>query len=215
MIQNCDCIDGLRSLAAGSVDALITDPPYGMDYQCTHRPDASKRHAKIAGDKQPFVWFLADAFRVVKDKGCLLCFCSWHHAEAFRQAITWAGFKVRGQLVWDRVGHGMGDLQTTPGPQHDLIWFAAKGRFTWPAKRLTSVLRVPRVAGDSLRHPNEKPVELMRRLVEATTLPGQLVCDPMAGSGSTGAACHDRNFIGFELDPEFCAIARQREQLPQ
>jgi len=112
-----------------SIGLIATDPPYGISYQSARRTDRSKWKPKIANDGQPYVWWLYDAYRLLEDGGGLLCFCRWDVQEAFRLAITWAGFSVRAQIIWDRVVHGMGDLTGTPGPQHDVIWFATKGRF--------------------------------------------------------------------------------------
>ena len=200
-----DCLQHLPALAAGSVDAVIADPPYGMAFQ-------SKRFATIANDQAPFVWWLPHAFTLVKEGGCLLCFCRWDSAEAFRLAIQWAGFRVASQLIWDRVIHGMGDLQGQPGPQHDTIWFATKGRYAFAGRRPTTVLRCPRPPGCELEHPNQKPTALLAELIRSYTAPGELVCDPTMGSGSTGVACVQtgRRFLGIELDPGYFALAERR-----
>lgn len=66
-----DCLTVLRQMEAGSVDMVITDPPYGMDYQ-SNRPrskDPTARFEKIANDKSPFIWWLYDALRVLKEGG--------------------------------------------------------------------------------------------------------------------------------------------------
>lgn len=97
-----DCLDVLRTLEPGSVDAVVTDPPYGVSYQSARRTDKRLWKPKIANDRSPFVWWLRDAAVALAPGGCLLCFCRWDVAEAFRVAIGWAGLKVRGQIVWDR-----------------------------------------------------------------------------------------------------------------
>ena len=207
-----DCLDVLRTIPAGSVDAVVTDPPYGMAYQSAWRTDKAERFDQIANDDAPFVWWLPEAMRVLKDGGSLACFCRWDSAEAFRQAIGWAGFTIGGQVVWDRMVHGMGDLTGAVAPMHDTIWFARKGRFEWPGSRLKSVLRHQRLGGEQLVHPNEKPVGLMGEIVAAMTTPGALVVDPFNGSGATGNACqaHGRRFIGIEIDEGYANIARRR-----
>lgn len=67
-IINADCLTVLRQMEAGSVDMIITDPPYGMDYQST-RAAKENRKAKIANDKSPFIWWIYDAYRVLKEGG--------------------------------------------------------------------------------------------------------------------------------------------------
>lgn len=206
-----DCLDVLRRLPDGCADAVVTDPPYGVDYQSAWRT-GNRRMPKIANDRRPFVWWLAEAARSLKPDGCLLCFCRWDVAEAFRLAIGWAGLKVGAQLVWDRVGHGLGDPSSRPAPRHDLVWFAAGPGYQLPGRRPTSVYAVPRLAGNVLEHPNEKPVVLMEALVMDYTPEGGLVIDPFAGSGTTGVACRNlgRRFLGVELNAEYAAVARRR-----
>lgn len=212
VVHTGDCLEVLRTLPAGSVDCVVTDPPYGMSYQSARRTDKSTWFPKIANDDAPFVWWLPEAFRVLKDGGALVCFCRWDSAEAFRLAIGWAGFKVAGQIVWDWMVHGMGDLNGSPAPMHDTIWFAERGDFAWPGSRIKSVVRHQRLQGDELNHPNEKPTGLMIELVEGCAGQGATVLDPFCGSGTTGVACVQtgRNFIGIEIEPKYADIARRR-----
>jgi len=208
-ILHGDCRAVMRDqIPAGSVDAVITDPPYGIGYRSNH----SSRFAAIANDERPFVWWLPEAYDALKDGGSLVCFCRWDVQEAFRQAITWAGFTIKSQIVWDRGVHGMGDLKASFGPRHDVAWFATKGRFSFPGKRPVSVLRHQRPAHQHMIHPTEKPVSLMRELIEAVTAPGATILDPFAGSGSTlhAAAECGRNAIGIELAPEYVTAATDR-----
>ena len=207
-----DCLDVLRGIPDESFDAVIADPPYGMSFQSAWRTEKTERFDKIANDDQPFVWWLRDAARVLKPGGCLLCFCRWDSAEAFRQAIGWAGLKGQTQLVWDRVIHGMGDLTGRPSPQHDTIWFACKGKYQLPGSRPSSVVRCQRLGGEELEHPNQKPVKLLRELIRDYVPRGGAVLDPFTGTGSTivAAACEDRIAVGIEIDPAYAAIARRR-----
>jgi DNA modification methylase len=199
-----DCMDELRKLPEECADAVVTDPPYGIAY-------TNKRGQKIRNDERPFIWWLHDAFRILKPAGALLCFCRWDVQEAFRWGIELAGFRIKSQVVWDRRVHGMGDTKAAFAPRHDVIWFAVKGRFAFPGKRPSSVLSVQRILRDNL-HPTQKPVELMRCLVEAVVHPGGLVVDPFAGSGSTGVACAlaGCNFLGIEADGAHFSTAEQR-----
>jgi site-specific DNA-methyltransferase (adenine-specific) len=211
-IHHGDCLDVMRGIPDGSVDAIITDPPYGMNYQSAWRTDSSARKPKIANDQRPFIWWLNDAYRVARGGGALVCFCEWRHQEVFRTAITAAGFTLKSQVIWDREWHGMGDLKASFAPQHDVIWFAVKGSFQFPGKRPRSVVRCQRVAADELVHPTEKPVDLMRQLVAAVTPIGGAVLDPFAGSGSTGSAAvlEGRTFIGIEREAEYVEVAKAR-----
>lgn len=207
-----DCLDVLRSMPDASVDAVVTDPPYGIDYQSARRTDESKRLPRIKNDQTPFVWFLKDAARVLRVGGRLLCFCRWDTAEAFRQAIAWSGLTIRAQIAWDREHHGMGDTRGSPSPRHDIVWYATNGRYEFASGRPSSVVRSQRISGQNLLHPNEKPVSLMASLAEHYSCGGETILDPFAGSGTTGVACVQtgRKFIGIEIDPGYCEIARKR-----
>jgi site-specific DNA-methyltransferase (adenine-specific) len=211
-IHHGDCLAILPSLPSGSVDAIVTDPPYGMNYQSAWRTDSSARKPKIVNDERPFIWWLYEAYRIAKDGGALVCFCEWRHQEVFKAAIATAGFTIKSQVIWDREWHGMGDLKASFAPQHDVIWFAVKGAFSFPGKRPRSVVRCQRIAADELVHPTEKPVELMRQLVRAVAPPGGIILDPFAGSGSTGLAAmlEGMSFVGVEKDETYAATASGR-----
>jgi DNA modification methylase len=213
-IINGDCLVEVPRLAARgvAVDAVITDPPYGIDYQSSWRIDSRARLPKIANDTRPFIEWLPDAFRLTREGGCLLCFCRWDVQEVFKVAIAHAGFEVKSQVIWDRMSHGMGDLEGSFAPQHDVIWFAVKGRFRFPGARPKSVLRHMRLSGEELNHPNEKPVSLMSELVRAVTAEGGAVADFFGGSFATGEACvnEGRDFYGVELDSYYSDFGRAR-----
>lgn len=206
-----DCLQTLRKMPAESVDSIVTDPPYGMNFQST-MVARERRKAKIAGDERPFIWWLAEAHRVLRDGGAMVCFTDWRNQETWRLAIECAGFHIRSHCVWDRVGHGMGDLTGAFAPRHDVFWFATKGKFKFPGKRPASVLRHTRPAASCSSHPTRKPVELMSDLVRAVTPPGGIVLDPFAGSGSTGEAAvlGGYRFIGCELSDEYASEAQWR-----
>ena len=206
-----DCLEVMKSMPDKSVDAVITDPPYGIDYQSARRID-SERKPKIENDKRPYIWWLHDAFRVTKDDGALLCFCDWRYQDLWKQVIEVAGWSVKSHVIWDRDWHGLGDLSGQFAPQHDVVWFATKGKFAFQNGRPKDVIRSRRVSAEDLVHPNEKPKELMDVLINAVTSIGSTVLDCFAGSGTTGVACVQtgRNFIGIEIEPTYFAIAERR-----
>lgn len=127
-------------------------------------------------------------------------------------ALRLAGFTVKSVLVWDRMHHGMGDLKGSFAPRYDTCIFATKGRYILPNGRPDDVIQCQRLNSAELVHPNEKPVALMRELIEATTAPGALILDPFAGSGSTlaAAALTGRQYIGIEISEEHHATAQRR-----
>ena len=211
-LHECDCMDAMRSMPDSCVKATITDPPYGMAFVSARRtPD--ERFRPIANDDRLFLDWIPEAYRVTSDGGTMLCFCPWMTAEAFRSAIEEAGFTVRSQVIWDRGVHGLGDLKAQFAPRHDIVWFATKGDgFEFKNGRPSSVLKVQRVAPESLTHPSEKPLGLMQSLIASVTATGDTVFDPFAGSGTTMLAAEQigRNSIGCELDTEYCDLIKRR-----
>ena len=206
-----DCLEVMKSIPDKSVDAVITDPPYGIDYQSARRTD-TERKPKIENDKRPFIWWLHDAFRITKDGGALLCFCDWRYQDLWKLVIEVAGWNIKSHVIWDRDWHGLGNLNSQFAPQHDIIWFATKGKFAFQNGRPKDVIRSRRLPAEDLVHPNEKPKELMGTLTKAVTISGATVFDPFLGSGTTGVACVQtgRNFIGIEICEDYFKIAQKR-----
>lgn len=97
-----DCLQVLKSLPEASIDAIITDPPYGIDYHATRRKDKARWFPKIANDRAPFIWWLHEAARVLKPDGALLCFTRFDTEEAFRFAMRLAGLAPKAQVIWDK-----------------------------------------------------------------------------------------------------------------
>lgn len=211
-VINMDAMDFLKIIPDDSVDAIITDPPYGVDYQSARRIDKSQWKPKIANDKLPYIWFLNEARRVLKPSGSVLCFTRYDKEADFRQAMVWGGLKPKAQIIWDKVIHGMGDLKGDFAPQHENIIFAIKDKFVFPGKRPKSIIRVQRVNAEKLTHPNEKPVELLESLIESVTKPGDIILDPFMGSFTTAVASKNlgRNWLGCDIDENYCKIGESR-----
>jgi site-specific DNA-methyltransferase (adenine-specific) len=207
-----DCLELMKDIPDKSIDCIITDPPYGIDYQSAWRTDKSKWKPKIANDKAPYTVWADEAYRIMKDNTGILCFTRWDTEQDFREALTKSGFKCKQQIIWDKEVHGMGDLTGDFASQHENIIFAHKGRFTFKGKRPKSVFRSQRVTPTELKHPNEKPIDLMEKLVSSITLENDVVLDLFAGSGTTGVACKNlnRQYILIEKEPEYVEIIKKR-----
>lgn len=205
-----DSLTILRQMEPESVDAIITDPPYGINYH------TKGTGASIQNDKSPFIWFLYDAFRVLKSgasgQGTLICFTRWDVEQTFIDAMKIAGFQVKSEVIWDKVLHGMGDCRAQFAPTHENIIFAVKGKFSFPGHRPNDVVSFKKLSSSQMTHPTEKPVGLLAGLITSVTKPGDLIVDPFAGSGSTLVAAKKtgRRFIGIELDGEHFEKAQRR-----
>jgi len=158
-----DCLEHLRGLEDGAAKLVLTDPPYGIGYRDT-------KGTTVANDDRPFIWWLAEAYRVTADKGALFCFSRWDVQDVFKTAIEAAGFNVRSQVIWVKRGGGQGNVKQSASPSHEVAWWATKGRFKFTGGRLDSVLsaRPPR----QRTHPTEKPVALLETIIRSATMPG-------------------------------------------
>lgn len=200
-----DCMEILRKIEDGSARLVLTDPPYGIGYKST-------LGQRVANDDAPYIWWLREAWRILAPRSAMFCFCRWDVEDTFKMAIESAGFTLRNQAIWDKQTRGMGDTRRTLAPAHEVILFAAKGDFTWPNGRPSTMFRFGLPNRATRTHPTEKPVGLLSALIQATTRPGDLVVDPFAGSGSTGEAAVrlGRSFVGVELDRAHAIRARAR-----
>jgi len=204
-IYKGDCMDLIPKLSDNSIDCCITDPPYGIAYQSAWRTDRRYRKPKILNDDKPFTDWIKPLFDKMKDGGRVICFYRWDVQTAFLDAFLDAGFMVKSQIVWDKVIHGMGDLKGEFAPQHELMLYATKGRFEFTSKRPKTVYKCNRVSAESLKHPNEKPVNLICALIRDITRSGETIIDPFGGSFSTFKASvkEGRKCISFELHEEY------------
>lgn len=196
----------------GSVNLLLSDPPYGMDYQSNHR---KAKKDKIAGDGS--ILDACDSLREcihallpkLADDAHILIFCRWDSDGPFQATLRTCGLTVKGSLVWVKNNHGTGDLKGSFAPKHERIVHAVKGSPSLFVRE-PDVLEADRVSTDN--HPTEKPVDLLRILIEATTVEGQLVVDPFAGVASTCVAANEagRRWFGCEVDEEYhrCGVQR-------
>lgn len=139
-------------------------------------------------------------------------FTRWDVQNEWIVATQRAGFELKNAIVWDRVVHGMGDLTGAYAPCYDTILFATKGRHVLRGKRPIDIISIPRLHGEALVHPTEKPVPLLEKLILSSSDSGDVVLDPFAGSGTTGMAALrvGRRFVGMEIDSKYHEIASAR-----
>lgn len=211
-----DCRQVLPTLAPGSVDALITDPPYGMDWDTDTtrfsggKSERAKDQAKgrivgrndygaVTNDAAPFdpsPWL---GFPQV------VLFGANHYAERLPRgtSLVWIkrsdklfqSFLSDAEIAWMKGGHGV---------------YCFRKEFPPPSRAMDAGGNPCNPVGI---HPCQKPVSLMAWCMRMAKVPaGGLVFDPYAGSGTTGVACIQtgRKFIGVEIEERYCAIAAKR-----
>lgn len=212
-----DCLKLIQEIDDKSIDVCITDLPYGIDYQ-SNRSKNGKRFDKIANDKKPFVDFIKYLPRVMKETGAVYLFTRWDVQQVVIDELEKYGMRVKNVLIWDKLAHSMGDLRSAYGSRYESIVFAPMNCFYFQGNRPVDIIPCSRISPEKLQHPNEKPTNLLRKLiVDSTKIGGGnfTVLDCTCGSGSTlVAAVRERcNFIGFELDKHYYEIAKKRVEI--
>jgi site-specific DNA-methyltransferase (adenine-specific) len=230
-----DCLEAMKEIAPGSVDLVLTDPPYGTT-QC-------KWDAVI-----PFEPMWAAVRRVLKPNGAAVFTASQPFTSAlvmsnireFRYEWVWVKSRVTGVLNAKRQplrckedvlvfsgkspryyaqGTVACNKRTSTGVSRDKSQAHTVGKITqtedgtYTQTRTNWPRQVLHVASEGATvHPTQKPVALMEYLIKTYTNEGETVLDFTMGSGTTGVAAMNtgRNFIGIERDPEYFKIAKKR-----
>ncbi len=202
-----DCREVLPTI--GKVDAVVTDPPYGINHSSSH--GASWQNTRIAGDNDT----------ALRDE----VLAGWDNVAAFGTWKTPPIVGAAGCLVFDKgPAFGMGDLSFPWKPSFELIYI--RGR-AWRGKREEGVLRGHvqvswetqfKGLGDreARSHPHQKPFSLCEALLQK--LPRDFILlDPFMGSGTTGVACArlGMRFVGIEIEASYFDIACRRVEQAQ
>ena len=220
-IDNIDCLEGLRAIPDKSVDLIATDPPYFLSMGHSGSKTNAQNSDQLASNRcfndlaicSPFYKMLFAEFkRILKDDGSVYFFTDFR-GYAYYFPLMNAELPVRNLIVWDKKA-GPGSFYSFA---HEFIIFATYksktkkgvGSNVW---RLPAFSSGARSTDGEKVHPSQKTVELMTKIIEDSTEPGAVVLDTFMGSGTTAVACikTGRNYIGFELDEGYHAIAQER-----
>jgi site-specific DNA-methyltransferase (adenine-specific) len=206
-----DCLERIKEIESGTVDAVVADPPYGTDVP---KDGYGRRHLggrHIAGDDSlaALASVIPEFRRILASPNAWVAiFCSpkkRHETESVCRAV---GLMPINEVVWDKKQPGLGGGIRY---QHETVLLCSfgkpKGRCPIFSVHRESVPNSPRKL-----HPHQKPIGLLSGLIRYTTDADATILDPFMGSGSTGLACLDteRDFIGIERDPAYFAIASKR-----
>ena len=137
-----DCLERMKEIPDGSVDMVLTDPPYGMDFQSNYR---KQKHNKIKNDNS-LSWldgWTDDLFRVASNNTAHYVFCSFHNVDKFKKALE-RKFKIKNILIWEKNNTSMGDLKGDFAPKYEMIIFLHKGRRLMTGRRDPNILKFAR-----------------------------------------------------------------------
>jgi site-specific DNA-methyltransferase (adenine-specific) len=230
IVHASDCLDpvtGLASLPDKSVDHVISDPPYEAEAHERQSVARAKQGFGRDGSNSavalPFAAITEDVRGAVAvqmgrvARRWVVVFCQAEAVFQWRAALSGAGLVYLRACIWvkpdglpqlsgDRPAQGYESIVVAHAP-------VAKGeRYRWNGGGKHGVYTYPKNNPDRCGHPTQKPLALMEALIRDFTDPGDLICDPFAGSASTLVAAKrlGRRAIGFEREPAYCAMAEKR-----
>lgn len=189
-----DCLEILPQLEAGSVDAVVTDPPYGVD-----KAEWDNNVFPLLGDAAK------ECSRILKNEGICFWFSSTRYLPETINAVASIPFKW--MFIWypsNNMAHGdLGFQKFTPVLvlSHSKAW-----------RNMQDLREIPIRTDEGNGHPTVKPLRLMTYLTKYSCKEDDTILDPFMGSGTTGVACVQtgRKFIGIEIEPKYFEIAVKR-----
>lgn len=235
-----DMLDGIHRLADGSIDLIVADPPYGLGKDYGNDSDRLSGDAYLAWSERWIdavvpklaprgslylfcTWqYSPELFVMLKRRLTMINEIIWD-----RRVPSMGGTTRKYSSVHDNIGFFAKardyyfDLDPVRVP-YDAETKKARSRPRFEGKKwlevgynpkdLWSVSRIHRQDPERADHPTQKPLEIVERMVLASSPPGGLVLDPFAGSGTTAVACarHGRRFVGFEINADYVRVARDR-----
>lgn len=236
IIHNLDILDLLPTISTESIDLVVTDPPYKIiaggvksslsgvlstyisdGTKCSDKwlkkgcgvPSAVKSGKMFKHNDILFKDWLPDIFRVLKQNTHCYIMINSRNFKEMQQECENVGFKFQNLLIWDK-------CNVTPNKYYmqgyECILMLRKGN----AKNInnlgtSNILKVPNNIGNK-NHPTEKPIELMKILIENSSNENDIVLEPFMGVGSTCIASKKlkRQYIGCEIDKTYFDIAQHR-----
>lgn len=210
-LTNKDCFLAIKEIEDKSVDLIVTDPPYGINFTKGYKSGSTEL---VHGDDGFSVMFFIDELmnefkRVLKPNSAIYIFTRFDVMPYWWLKLK-NYFDAKNQIIWFKGGGGMGDLKGNYSYNYESIMFATNGKHQIRGKRDGSVWQFGKCKPEF--HETQKPVELIEKILEHSSDKGAVVLDPFIGSGSTGIACKNmgRSFIGFEMIKSNFEIAEKR-----
>ena len=212
-----DCLEVIKEIEDESIDLIVTDPPYKIvKGGCTNKAvkysgtshDELKNGTLFNKNEINFNDWIPKLYDKIKDGGHVYIMCNDRNMREVLNVTHESKFKLLNILTWKKTKHNPNRYYLK---NSEFIIMLRKGKAVNINNMGTyQVLEVPNV--DKKTHPSEKPVDLMKILVENSSKLNDVVFDPFMGTGSVGVACMNANrkFIGVELDEKYFEIAKQR-----
>lgn len=233
ILYNEDCIRSMKRLANGSIDLILTDPPYNLgNFMKGRDTNLKKMRDNFFGDagwddlsfedwEKSMDNFFEESVRVLKKGGAMIVFMAIIKVESIIKIAERHGLYYKTTGIWHKLNPMPRNMNLHfVNSTEAWIYFTYKkrtGTFNNDGKVLHDFIETGVAANGERKfgkHPTQKPVQLMEFFVKVLTNEGETVLDPFMGSGSVGVAAkrNNRNFIGVEINENYFQIATRRIQ---
>lgn len=218
-VWNGDCLEMMKLIPNKSIDLIITDPPYGLNFRSA-RPSEARKKDFIENDKpeefkELIPKVMHEFVRILKDDSEVYWFCGGGGGGSPILAWAWLLFKefepeirVKNLLVWDKQFVGLGwDWRF----QYETIFQLVKGKgIKNNDKSASNVIRAKKIIPQEGEHPTPKSVDVVAEILKRKE--SVFVLDPFVGGGATleAAKLFKRKFIGIEIQKKYCQISESR-----
>jgi len=228
VLQQGDCIELMRSLKEKSVDFIFADPPYNLSgdgYLTTQNGKVAKLHKgdwDVITDIHLFnERWIRECIRVLSDQGTIWISGTLHNHPSVGVILKKLGLWIINDVIWFKRNSTPLLSKNRLVPSTELIWVASKTKkyfFNYDlakqingGKQMKNLWEINAEKHKTI-HPTEKPETLLERIILIASKEGDTVLDPFMGSGTTGVVAKrlNRKFIGFEIDPKYFEIAKNR-----
>lgn len=226
IIYNEDCMDTMRDMKTGSINLIVTSPPYNLRNSAGHGfnkegvwgksviKDGYEKHDDNMPHGQYVEWqreCISEMMRVLSDDGAIFYNHKWRVQAGLLQdrADIVKGFPVRQIIIWHRAG-GYNWNDSFYLPTYEVIYLITKPAFRLVdgANKFTDVWDIPQEIGT--KHPAPFPFEVARRCIISTN--AKIIYDPFMGSGTVAVAAKalGREWLGSEISKSYCEMTRER-----
>lgn len=206
-----DALDLLAALPPMSVDAFVTDPPYGINT----KSDGTGKLNPWADLCNAALWYrewLGLCRRALKPSGSIWSFLNWRSLPTFQKAGCDLGWPIESLAIWNKQWIGPGGPRGLR-PSYEMVALWGMPDFKIEDRGIPDLFLAEASGYKATGHPAEKPEKAIRWILDALSLSaGSLVVDPFSGSGTVGTVARQRGleFIGFELDERWATSSRLR-----